>query len=262
MTGVDAVRCIRAYSRRKVVAYYAGYQSLQKPEAAILEALSPRLDAMRMLDIGVGGGRMTEHFAPRVRDYQGIDISADMIDACRKRFLGRLSPGCFQLRDMRALDEYPGHSFDLILNSYNTIDHLAPRERAAFLAQARRIVSPGGYLCFSAHNIRSLATCPRIEWSWRRPHATLRALAHRRRYLRLNRGALDTHAQADYVIINNGTHDDFALELLYVRPEAQLDALRLAGFAHVTVFSLDTGEALGETSIASANDRWLYYLCS
>jgi SAM-dependent methyltransferase len=185
-----------------------------------------------------------------------------MIDACRGRFLGRLSPERFQLRDMRALDGYPRDSFDFVLNSYNTIDHLDPRERAVFLAQARRIVSPGGYLCFSAHNIRSLATYPAIEWSWRRPHATLRALVHRRRYLRLNRRALDTYAQADYVIINNGTHDDFALELLYVRPEAQLDALRLAGFAHVTVFSLDTGGVIGENAIASANDRWLYYLCS
>ena len=261
MTCIDAVRCVRAYSRRNVVAYYSSYQSLQKPEATILRALSPRLGAMRMLDIGVGGGRMTEHFAPRVKDYQGIDISADMVDACRRRFLGRLSPGRFQLHDMRALDEYPSHSFDLVLNSYNTIDHLAPPERTVFLAQARRIVSPGGYLCFSAHNIRSLATCPAIEWSWRRPHATLRALLHRRRYLRLNRRALDTHAQADYVIINNGTHDDFALELLYVRPEAQLEALRLAGFAHVTVYSLDTGGVIGE-AIAGANDRWLYYLCS
>jgi hypothetical protein len=28
------------------------------------------------------------------------------------------------------------------------------------------------------------------------------------------------------------------------------------------VFSLDTGGVIGENAIASANDRWLYYLCS
>jgi SAM-dependent methyltransferase len=261
MICADAARCLRTYSSRKVVAYYRGYTALEKPEEAILRALSPRLPSMRMLDIGVGGGRMTEHFAPRVKDYQAIDISPEMIAVCRRSFLGRLNPECFQVRDMRELGSYADHSFELILNSYNTIDHLDPSERAAWLAQTRRLLAPGGQLCFSTHNIRSLARRAPIEWSLRRPHVALHSLLHRARYLRLNRNALEKHAEADYVIIRNGTHDDFALELYYVRPEAQLEALRRAGFEQIDVYSLDSGELLTEAKIPATRDRWLYYLC-
>src|SRR5262249_11174372 len=84
----DAVRCLRAYSRKGVVAYYSGYMSLDKPEAAILRALAPRLARLRMLDVGVGGGRMTEHFAPAVAQYHGIDLSPEMVETCRRRFAG------------------------------------------------------------------------------------------------------------------------------------------------------------------------------
>jgi SAM-dependent methyltransferase len=262
MICADAARCLRAYSRRKVVAYYSGYTALEKPEEAILRALSPRLASMRMLDIGVGGGRMTEPFGPRVRTYHGIDISPEMIDACRKRFADRIPADRFAVRDMRELDGYPTHAFELVLNSYNTIDHLNPLERERFIGEMRRITAPGGYFCFSTHNIRSLARREPIEWSWRRPHATVRALLHRARYLKLNRDALEQIPDAEYVIINNGTHDDFALELYYVRPEAQLEALERAGFSQVRVYSLATGEELAEKGIASTTDRWLYYLCS
>jgi SAM-dependent methyltransferase len=262
MMCVDAARCLRAYSRAKVVAYYAGYVALEKPEQAVLHALAERLASLRMLDIGVGGGRMTEHFAPRVREYTGIDISPAMIDACRKRFAGRIPADRFAVRDMRELERYPAHAFELVLNSYNTIDHLDPLERERFIAEVRRITAPGGYFCFSTHNIRSLARREPIEWFWHRPHATLRALLHRAHYLKLNRGALERHAHADHVIINNGTHYDFALELYYVRPEAQLEALERAGFDHVRVYSLVTGEELTGEKITSATDRWLYYLCS
>jgi SAM-dependent methyltransferase len=262
MICADAARCLRTYSRRKVVSYYSGYTTLEKPEEAILRELSPRLSSMRMLDIGVGGGRMTEPFAPRVRTYLGIDISPEMIDACRKRFAGRIPADRFAVRDMRELERYPARAFELILNSYNTIDHLDPLERSRFIGEVRRITAPGGYFCFSTHNIRSLARREPIEWSWRRPHATVQALLHRARYLKLNRDALERQADAEYVIINNGTHDDFELQLYYVRPEAQLDALERAGFDHVRVYSLATGEELTGEKIASATDRWLYYLCS
>ncbi|HEV7477588.1 MAG TPA: class I SAM-dependent methyltransferase, partial [Burkholderiales bacterium] len=219
---VDAARCLRAYSRAKVVAYYAGYVALEKPEQAVLRTLAECLGSLRMLDIGVGGGRMTEHFAPRVREYKGIDISPAMIDTCRQRFAGRIPPERFAVRDMRDLDGYPAHSFELVLNSYNTMDHLDPEERSRFIGEVRRITAPGGYFCFSTHNIRSLARREPIEWSWRRPHAAVQALLHRARYLKLNRGALEQIPHAEYVIINNGTHDDFELQLYYVQPEAQL----------------------------------------
>jgi SAM-dependent methyltransferase len=253
----DAARCLRTYSRSKVVSYYTTYLDLEKPEATLLRALGSRLGSMRMLDIGVGGGRITEHFAPRVREYHGIDLCPTMVEACRRRFLGRIPQERFEVRDMRNLETYAAHSFDFILITFNTIDHLSHRERASFVAQVRRILAPGGYFYFSSHNIRSLASylTPARWWSG------LRAWRHRARFLKLNRALLAAHDSADYLVLNNGAHDDFGLQLYYVRPEAQIAALQRAGFDQVSVYSLDSGEELSGAQIGAAADRWLYYLC-
>lgn len=42
---------------------YAASTELQPPEKAILDRLRDQLRQMKMLDIGVGGGRTTMHFA-------------------------------------------------------------------------------------------------------------------------------------------------------------------------------------------------------
>jgi ubiquinone/menaquinone biosynthesis C-methylase UbiE len=41
---------------------------------------------MKMLDIGVGRGRTTMHFAQAAEEYWAIDYSEEMIAACRERF--------------------------------------------------------------------------------------------------------------------------------------------------------------------------------
>src|SRR5262249_48725044 len=133
--------------------YYAGYVELQKPEQTILELLAPRLPQMRMLEIGVGAGRVTRHFAERVREFQGTDLCPRMVELCRERFA---RPERFLVRDMRDLDAYDPGRFALLLITYNTLDHLNEAERVRFLREARRVLSPGGWFCFSSHNIACL----------------------------------------------------------------------------------------------------------
>jgi ubiquinone/menaquinone biosynthesis C-methylase UbiE len=41
---------------------------------------------MKMLDIGVGRGRTTMHFAQAAEEYWAIDYSEETIAACRERF--------------------------------------------------------------------------------------------------------------------------------------------------------------------------------
>jgi len=251
---------LNTYSKDDVVAYYAACDALQKPEGTILRQLAPRLPAMRMLEIGVGGGRVTRHCADRVREYQGIDLCPRMVALCRGRFPG---PERFSVRDMRDLGEYPAGRFDFVLITYNTLDHLSPEERASFLAAARRVVAPGGNLCFSSHNIACLSGWLDLRrwlgarfWRWprlRRQRAQLREL---------NRSALEQQPRADCVVITNGTHGSYEMRSCYVRAAAQVQALKAAGFPSVSVFSLDSGLELEGEAIARANDRWLYYLAS
>ena len=251
---------LQTYSKDDVVAYYAGYVDLQKPEQAILDLLAPRLPAMRMLEVGVGAGRVTRHFAGRVREYQGIDLCPRMIWMCRRSFPG---PERFSVRDMRDLDSYETGRFDLLLITYNTLDHLGEVERGHFLREARRVVSPGGHFCFSSHNIACLAGWLSLRnWLgfrfWRWP----RQLRQRAQLQDLNHEALERQAHADCVVITNGTHGSYEMRSCYVRTTAQVRALNEAGFGSVRVFSLDSGRELQAAEIPAAKDRWLYYLAS
>jgi len=248
------------YSKDDVVAYYAGYVDLQKPEETILRLLSPRLPGMRMLEVGIGGGRVTQHFIDRVREYHGIDLSPRMVDLCRQRFPG---PERFSVRDMRELESYATGRFDLLLITYNTLDHLSEAERGQFLREARRVLPPGGQFCFSSHNIACLAGWLSLRrWLGLRPWRWPRRLRQRAQLRELNRQALEQHASADCVVITNGTHGSYEMRSCYVRTVSQVCALNEAGFGSVRVFSLDSGRELQAAEIAAAKDRWLYYLAS
>jgi len=259
--------CLETYSRDEVVAYYAGYLDLQPPEAEILRRLAPRLPAMRMLELGVGAGRISAHYAPLVADYRATDLCPRMVEACRRRFAGRIAAERFAVGDMRALGGYADGSLDLVFISYNTIDHLTLPERAALTAQARRILAPGGFFCFSSHNIACLGDWLRLgRWLgagfWRHPRSGLRRLRLRARLRELNRAALEQHAGADYVLVNNGTHDDLELRSYYTRASWQLRELANAGFSRAQVFSLESGKELKGGAIDAARDRWLYFLAA
>jgi SAM-dependent methyltransferase len=267
MLASQTLPSLRTYSRDKVIEYYETYVELQKPEETLLRLLAPELAPMRMLEIGIGAGRVTRYFAPRVREYHGIDICQSMVDRCRAAFAGSMPAESFSVGDMRHLGAHGAASIDLLLVTYNTIDHIGPAERAAFIAEARRMVAARGYFCFSSHNINRLASWLTLRnWLgvefWRRPKSWMRKLRQRQRLMELNKAALEVRANADCVVVTNGTHDDYDLKLCYVRPAAQVRALHDAGFSNVRVFSLDSGAELQGNEIADPQDRWLYYLAS
>jgi ubiquinone/menaquinone biosynthesis C-methylase UbiE len=69
-------------------------RELQSLEKAILDTLKDQLPQMKMLDIGVGGGRTTLHFAQAAEEYWAIDYSDEMIAACRKKVSGSFGQVC------------------------------------------------------------------------------------------------------------------------------------------------------------------------
>jgi len=68
---------------------------LQPPEVAILDRLATWLSGTRMLDVGVGGGRSTPHFAPVVGSYVGVDYAQPMVDCCMARLASRFPDALF-----------------------------------------------------------------------------------------------------------------------------------------------------------------------
>ena len=72
------------YNDAGVVKHYETASGLMPPELHIAaKYLKPGLD---LLDIGVGGGRTTQHLAPPAKRYVGVDYSAGMVALCQQRF--------------------------------------------------------------------------------------------------------------------------------------------------------------------------------
>ncbi|WP_427912762.1 class I SAM-dependent methyltransferase [Ramlibacter sp. MMS24-I3-19] len=243
----------------QLVAFYAADSSLQPPERQILDELRPRMARWSMLDIGVGGGRTTRHFAPVVAEYTGVDISPSMVEHCRREWR---SPTCrFEVADVRDLSAFGERRFDFVLFSFNGLDYLGHEDRLRALQQIRTVCRPGALFCFSTHNIQALGHLMRLRAQFCRDPAWLRRnLANWWRWRR--RHARDVSRVAaqrlDWAIVNDGAHE-CRLATYYVRPAAQLAQLQPA-FTGIRMFSR-AGEELAAEQFARVDDDWLYLLC-
>lgn len=246
------------YQARSVVQRYAHARGLQPPEVTVLALFGEELAAMHMLDIGVGGGRTTLEFAPRVREYLGIDYSAPMIEACARR-CAHLPNARFAILDARALAPLVDESFDFILFSFNGIDYVPHEDRLRALAEIRRVTRPGGWFCFSSHNIYSVAA--QLS-SLRLRGGPLQALDKLSRFLlirMLNGGELVDLVSRPYAMIR----DLPRLRTYYIEPREQLRQLHESGFGKIRIFSLLSGAELApEVVTQTVDDKWLYYLCA
>ncbi len=242
----------RVYESGSVAGVYTTMVELFPAEAQLIQRLEESLPRLRMLDLGVGGGRTTVHFAHRVKSYLGVDYSAAMIEGCRRRFPDPPSNIGFAVGDARDLHGCSDAGFDLILFSYNGLDYIGHEDRHRALRELRRLAAPGAWVCFSSHNLMSLGL-PRpagAPGGWRP--------VFRRAALRLLNGDMRKLRQGAYAVI----HDDgcrFRLRTFYVRPSEQAGQLRALGFMDVKIFGLD-GRELPAGDTDACSDEWLYYL--
>jgi SAM-dependent methyltransferase len=130
----------------EVVDDYAG-RSLRQVEAAILDRYSDAFQG-RVLEVGCGAGRVTAHLVKLATNVHGIDISASMVDHCRRAF----PQGDFRVADLRELGEYHDGFFDTVFASFNVIDCVSPEDRGIALETWRRVLTPDGLLVMSSHN--------------------------------------------------------------------------------------------------------------
>jgi ubiquinone/menaquinone biosynthesis C-methylase UbiE len=250
------------YDLPALAAVYARYSYLQPPEETILQLMLPSLPTARMLDLGVGGGRTTVHFAQRVREYVGVDYSERMIMECRNRFAGCPSHISFKVCDARSMQMFEDGSFDFILFSHNGIDCVSHEDRLKILKEIRRLGRPGGYFCFSSHNLNWCANLfelrRMISLNPRLAARSAKRLVLRFLYNWRVRAAAVRNSQ--YIVFNDGAHHG-KTEMYYIRPLAQLAQLS-ESFVDIRVFSITTGAEIEDRSkLGSNEDPWLYYLC-
>jgi ubiquinone/menaquinone biosynthesis C-methylase UbiE len=239
------------YEEMKVVEYYLGRSNLYKPEETILSMFREQLGNMKMLDIGVGGGRTTCHFALLTKEYIGTDYSENMIAACRARFPNAQQKGVFfEVVDVTMMDVFPKESFDFIMFSFNGIDSLSHEGRLKALQEIRRVARRNAYFFFSTHNLRAVRRRPMPKNPFRLPKHILSSIHPRK----------ETE-KADYLIVPGGEIGEFKTEFYYVKGSYQIKQLAETGFTNIRVFSMSGDEITDHSKLDRCMDLWLHFLC-
>jgi ubiquinone/menaquinone biosynthesis C-methylase UbiE len=250
----------KTYTSQNIVQHYVELSALQPAEVTVLKLLQPLLGSMKMLDIGVGGGRTTQHFSGITAEYMGIDYSAEMIAACQKRFPN--TSAVLQVCDVRDMSQFEDDSFDFILFSFNGIDYMSHADRLKAFAEIQRVGKPGGYFCFSSHNLNGFER----QFDFRQQFS----LNPLKTYVNLVMAAflhlfnlpmtLKELRRSPYAILKDESHN-FRLNTYYIRPQEQLEQLKLH-FENTRIYSWQTGLEITPPDKHYRSDGWLYYLCN
>jgi len=250
------------YQLRHIVRRYAHLSDLFLEEKTILRLFKKKLTNMRMLDIGVGGGRTTSHFAPLVKEYLGIDYSRQMIDACENRFPNHPDNISFKLCDVRSMRMLKNNHFDFVLVSSNGLDYMPHADRIKAMKEIKRVGKRNGHFFFSTHNLLSIDELLHIEFSLN-PVKTSRSIIRHILLKTLNK-ELDKSKREKYAIINDGAHQ-FRLLTYYITPREQIRQLSNLGFKNIRVFSSKTGREIVKKSEIYATTEGIHnglsYLC-
>jgi len=106
--------------------------------------------AQSVFEFGVGTGRLaarllSDHL-PATARYFGIDISATMVALAHERLAPWLDRTRVEQSDGSPVIHAPDGRFDRFVSTY-VLDLLSEEEIATVLAEARRVLAPGGLLC-------------------------------------------------------------------------------------------------------------------
>lgn len=248
-----------SYEAEPIVAMYARDTALQRPEQVLFEGLRSRLATMDILDLGVGAGRTSRHLVG-ARSYLGVDYSAAMVEACRRE----LPASRFVVGDARHLDFVDDASVDLVLFSYNGIDHADAAGRRRILLEMRRVLRPGGFMVLSSHNAAHL---PQIFRRFTfKPGATvretLRSLKWSTIFLAKN-PLLRLRLPIAEGRVHDGTHSFASSPIYYIRPDRMVSCLRDLQMADISCAGNESGDFLqdGDPRIAALDSPWVYYVC-
>lgn len=254
----------------QMVAQYLDADYLEDAERTVMRLLEPELSSLDMLDIAVGAGRTTGHFAPLVRSYVGTDISPAMIEACSAKHTRQFPRARFLVSDMRSMGQFADKSFSFVLISYNAICALNHADRLRTFQEVHRVCAVGGRFCFSTFHLPSIyrpggifTVAFALRWlSLRHPKQSYWALQNwlYRRFVYNSGSEYRSAKMRPYVILNDGSHG-FRLWHYYVQPEEQLRQLQ-AGFQDIRIFARDGSEVTRPDQYVRTESDWLFYLCT
>jgi SAM-dependent methyltransferase len=234
---------------------------LRPVEAFLIERCRPALSG-RVLEIGVGAGRVTRYLCPIASELHGIDISTAMV-----RRASMVCPeAALVVRDLREIGVYGEAVFDAVFASFNVVDVLGHDDREELFESLARILVPGGTLIFSSHNRAAIGTVRgpvgqliddighlRLKRSMAGVVRLPRRVSNRARVR-----ALEVEGST-YSIINDSAHD-YALAQYYIDRDEQLQQLERHGLHLEACFDL-SGAAI-DSGLRAERATELYYVAT
>ena len=141
-------------------------------EHAAYTRMAEEMRQRPILDLGVGGGRTVELLRALTHDYVGVDYLPAMVEAARARF----PDADIRLGDARQLSDFADARFALVAFSNHGVDSIGHEDRQLALAEAWRVLAPGGVFWFSTLNLLGPAARYRPWRPWQtfspsRPHS-------------------------------------------------------------------------------------------
>lgn len=252
-TTPDAVNA-HVWTTGNFVRSYQG-RELRPPEVMLL-VRHRALFEQRVLELGVGAGRVSGYLVDLAQAFHGIDISPRMVEYCRGRYPG----GAFEVRDLHDLEAFGDGSFELVFAGFNVLDVLDDVERRRALREIRRILPPGGSLVMSTHNRAAIARMPRpghvtrssdpLRTAYRAAAAAVSMYNHRRV------ARFERHEKT-YAIVNDSAHRHRLLHY-YIDREEQGRQFAREGFELIECLDRD-GRIVGSGDPAAESSE-LHYL--
>jgi SAM-dependent methyltransferase len=190
----------------------------------------------RVLELGCGAGRLTGYLVALGGAVEGIDVSAKMVEYCRRTYPG----GKFSVGDLRNLSVWDPGSFDVVVAPFNVLDVVSDEQRQRALDQIRTMLEPGGLLIMSSHN---RAYAPQIGGAARtrrrNPIALAAKLPRVPQRIRNRRRLRRYETQRPEYAILNDSENDYSVLHYYTSRDAQERQFDAHGFELVECIDLD-----------------------
>jgi len=127
--------------------------------------------AHSVFEFGCGTGalatRLLQHYLPPDARYVGLDISDTMVSLAQERLKAWSKRARVHQSDGSPQVTEPDHSFDRFVSTY-VFDLLAPDFIDQLLAEAHRLLLPGGKLCLVSMAFGASSLSRAVCWGWQR----------------------------------------------------------------------------------------------